>query len=245
MADPVVPPVVTPPPAAPEVKPPAAPEVKPPAAPEVKPPAEAVKIEEKKVEEPKKAEERKSLLGKKGEEKKPEPTAEEKAAAEKLAAETKAKEEADTKIDIKLPEGFTAPKETIAAFTKLAEESGLKGPAAQKVIDMYVAHEQERAKAEEVASNELQDKWEAEIQKWPDADEKLGLAKRAIEKLGSPEAQAWFNDTIFGSNPHIVAMMAAAGALMKEDPLVEGNSQPAQKDWYEGRFPNSKPVVKK
>ncbi len=157
-------------------------------------------------------------------------TLEQKLADQKAKPDDKKPAEGEKKPDakpddiaIKLPEGVKVDEKQLGAFKDVSKELGLKSEGAQKLFDMYSKVEAEKAKAAQAADDEQQDKWEAEILKWPDAEEKLALAKTAISKLANDNAKAFFQVPFVGSNPDIVQFLAAVGKLMREAPLHESN----------------------
>lgn len=141
---------------------------------------------------------------------------------EKAAPEAKPADGADEPLEFKLPEGIPADDEMLAGFKDVAKEAGLKGPQAQKVVDLYVRamrKEAESAKAEH----------EARIQTWADSlktDAELGgkaytqnvaHAQRGLAKFATPELRTLLNETGLGNHPELVRVFARVGKAMAED----------------------------
>ena len=185
------------------------------------PKSEAPKTEAPKADAPKSDApvERKSLLDKAGDKKSDEKKVDDKKPEEKKADQKLAENE----IAIKLPEGFTAPEKVLADFKTLAKENGLKSEGAQKLVDLYVSRETERLASEKAAVEKQQDTWEAEVTKWPDAEEKLGLALKAVDGLGNENVKAFFKDSYVGSNPDIIQFLASVGKILSEPKFIESN----------------------
>jgi hypothetical protein len=187
------------------------------------------------------AEPRKSLLEKAAGDAKPAEKKADEKAAEAKPDEKKPDEKAGD-IEIKLPEGTTAPEKLLGEFKALGKTLGLKSDGAQKLIDLFATAEKEKQAAQQTADDKQQDVWEEEILKWPDAEEKLGLAKRAIMKLGDADAQAFFQVPFIGSNPSVVKFLASVGKLLGEAPFHETTGSAQKTFTPKDLFPKSNHV---
>lgn len=134
-----------------------------------------------------------------------------------------------TPIDIKVPEGFATDEVALGDFKAFAKEAGLTGESAQKVFDFYVKTENARAEAEKAQQRQ----WESEIKADPQHKTMIATAKRALVKLGDPDARALIEGSLLGSNPSIIRLLAKAGELLREDKVIEGDPPPAKTSFYD------------
>lgn len=141
-----------------------------------------------------------------------------------------------------LPEGVAELDQTmVAKFTPIAKELGLSQEKAQSLVNLYgEAMVQAEAAAKEAHSKQIAD-WRQEVQAWPNADETIGNAKRAVDRYASPEVKALLEGSWLGDNPQIISFLAKIGADLREDAFVgrSASSQPASQD-ARSLFPNSK-----
>lgn len=140
------------------------------------------------------------------------------------------KEVIPEKYDFKLPEGsFLKPTqvEKIAAYAK---EQGFSQEKAQALL------ERENGAISSYVSDETQ-AFESRKAAWVDeikADAEIGgdktnesveIAKRAIDKFGTPRLKEELNRTGFGNYPELVRVFSRIGRLIGEDKLVLGGVQ--------------------
>lgn len=140
-------------------------------------------------------------------------------------------------IEITLPKDAKVDTKVLTEFKVLAKDAGLKSDGAQKLYDFYTKAEAAKAAQVQAADDKQQDEWEAEILKWPDAEEQLGLAKKAILGLADENAQAFLQVPFIGSNPSMVKFLAKVGKMMSEAPLHEGSGTPARAWTLDDVFP--------
>lgn len=129
---------------------------------------------------------------------------------------------APEKYEFKAPEGVELDTGLIEKVTPVFRDLGLSQEAAQKLVDFQAAQQAEAAKA----FNDQLGKWQAEVKALPEADKVLGDAKLALNKLADPATQALLAGSWMGSHPGIIKLLAAAGKLLREDPLHEGRAAP-------------------
>lgn len=90
--------------------------------------------------------------------------------------EVKPPEPVEVKYEFKLPEGFTAPKEQIDAYTAVLKETGVTPEVGQRLLDMHLAEQQRMADAApqqwQQAFKATRDGWVQEVM----ADPQLGGA---------------------------------------------------------------------
>lgn len=111
----------------------------------------------------------------------------------------------EVKYEFKLPEGFTAPKEQIDAYTAVLKETGVTPEVGQRLLDMHLAEQQRQADA-------APQQWQAAFKATRD-----GWVRNTM------------SDDQLGGSGHQTAMTAAARG---RDYLTQGWT-PAQKADFE------------
>lgn len=150
----------------------------------------------------------------------------------------------ETYADFKLPDGVTLDKAAMETFLPVAKELGLTQDAAQKLVDIQTKMVGEANARQTAEWKTLQDGWvnSAKTDKefgGKDFDANIGLAKKALEKFGTPELSAALDATGFGNHPELIRMLVRAGKGMSEAEIHAGNAvQPAQKSLAERLFPS-------
>jgi hypothetical protein len=137
---------------------------------------------------------------------------------------------APDKYEFSAPEGVTYDDTVIAQFSEVAKELNLPQDAAQKVLDKVAPVIRARqAEAIEAARTEWAEA--AKVDKefgGEKLDENLGLAKKALDKFGSPELRTLLNESGLGNHPEVIRLMVRAGKAISEDSFVAGGSTPGQ-----------------
>jgi len=150
----------------------------------------------------------------------------------KPATETKKEETkpAEVKYDLKLPEKSpldAAHVEKIAAFAK---ERGFSQEQAQAVLERESAIVAEQAERQKAAVAEKVNSWLPMAK----TDKEIGgeafaqnaeIAKRVVERFGTPEFKQALNETGLGNHPELVRVFVRIGKQMTEDQLVLPGSQ--------------------
>lgn len=148
-------------------------------------------------------------------------------------------------VDFKLPEGMTADKATMDAFTPVAKELNLTQDQAQKLVDLQANAIANQQNANLAHFNKIRDDWKNEtIQALgPNHKEELAAAARFVDRFGTPELRKLLNDTGLGNNKDFVQAFIKAGKAISEDKFVEGKRDgggPAQKSAAQIIYPNMK-----
>lgn len=124
-----------------------------------------------------------------------------------------------------LPDGVEADEALLTPFKALVKEHGIKGEAAQKLVDLWV----ERQAAAEAST---QESWKSQVQEWAEAakkDPEIGGAKfqeaqaqaRAVLKEYAPEGLIdYLNETGLGNYPPLVKLFARIGKANAEDSVA-------------------------
>ena len=123
----------------------------------------------------------------------------------------------------KLPEDLQGEK--LEFYQKTAHEAGLTQEQAKKVVDKYIEMERSmQSKAEEAAALQAKNYVNELKQEFGDAfDNRVQVAKRAVDAFGGQELKDLLNETGLGNNPKIVKMFAKIGQNLLEDQVIEGD----------------------
>lgn len=147
-------------------------------------------------------------------------------AAEPAKAEP-AKPAAPEKYEFKAPDGQAFDPEVLKAYEGVARELGLSQEGAQKVLDTVAPKLQEQQQA---AIEQTKAQWaeQSKADKEFGGDkmpEHLAVAKKALDKFGSPELRQLLNDSGLGNHPEIIRAFYRAGKAISEDGFVSGNAR--------------------
>lgn len=133
---------------------------------------------------------------------------------------------APEKYEFKAPEGQEFDATLIAEFSDVARELDLPQDAAQKLLDKMAPVMQAR---QVEAIEAIKKQWvdNATVDKEFGGDkltENLAVAKKALDKFGTPELRTLLNETGLGNNPEIIRAFYRAGKAISEDSFVGGGS---------------------
>lgn len=146
-------------------------------------------------------------------------------------------DEPATEIEFKLPDGVEADAELFGKFKPLAKDLGLKSEGAQKLVDLFV--EGQKRWAEQAV-----DQWTQQDKAWTDtlrtdkelggadAQAKLNVARKAIQRFGGDELRKALDDLGIGNHPALVRFAYRVGQQISEDSIAgargTGGVQPKQ-----------------
>jgi hypothetical protein len=128
------------------------------------------------------------------------------------------------------PEGKAYDPNILTAFEASAKEANLTQEAAQKLLDTMSPKIAERQQEQVLAINkEWLETSKADKEYGGDAlDVNLGIAKKALDKFGTPELAKLLGTTGLGNHPEIIRAFYRAGKAISEDTFV-GGAAPAGK----------------
>lgn len=150
---------------------------------------------------------------------------------------------APEKYEFKAPEGSQLDETVVAEFSTVAKELGLSQDAAQKVIDKLaptIAKQNAQALTQAI---------ESATTAWAEAtradkeiggekfEENLAVAKKALDRFGSPELRKLLGKfdpkdnpggTGLGNNPEVIRFFMKAGKAISEDKFVPGGTAPSK-----------------
>ena len=147
--------------------------------------------------------------------------------AEPTAAESKP-QGAPEKYEFSAPEGTAYNENVVTAFSEAARELDLNQESAQKILEKIAPalHDRQMQQIEETQNGWAQaSKSDAEFG-GDKLNENLAVAKKAIDKFGTPELSQLLNDSKLGNHPEIIRLMVRVGKLISEDTFV-GSTQGA------------------
>lgn len=135
-------------------------------------------------------------------------------------------------IDVELPEGMELNQEAMGDLGTLAGELGLDKETATKFVPIGV-------KLIESAMNKQQEQYQQTRSEWAEqvavdkeiggADEaarkeKLAIASKGLDAIGTPELRTLLDATGLGDNPEVIRAFYKAGLAASEDSIETGGS---------------------
>jgi hypothetical protein len=154
------------------------------------------------------------------------------------------------KYEFKAPEGMTIDEKALGEFTPVFKEIGLSQENAQKLVNAYAPYMKQMA---EQASKEAVESYKTTVEGWKqetqkelgaDAQQKMALAAKAINKLGTPALKEFLNETGFGNHKELVSFFVKVGSMLKEDSVVDGKSGTSSPSTDEDRAKKLYPTMK-
>lgn len=141
--------------------------------------------------------------------------------------------------EFKMPDGVELDKAAADEFTAIAKELKLDQANAQKVADIgaKMAQRQMEAHAQLVESWVEQVKADKELG-GDRLNENLGIARKAIDSLGTPELKELLNSTGLGNHPAVVKFALQVGKAISEDRFVAGSPKGPETDIAKKLFPS-------
>jgi hypothetical protein len=156
------------------------------------------------------------------------------------AAESDAAPAAVEYEPFQLPEGMTADEEILGEFKTLAKEKGLSQEDAQK----FVAIQAKVAEKQQAAVQAMKAQWveasKTDKEFGGDAlEENLGVAKRALDTLATPQLRQLLNESGLGNHPEVIRHFVRVGKAISEDGrVVTGGKATTPSSQEKRMFPN-------
>ena len=131
--------------------------------------------------------------------------------------------------DFKTPEGVKLAEGQMDAFKAAAKKAGLSQEAAQASLDMHFD-------LSKTATDNATTEWNKTVNGWLDqakADKEIGgaefdnnlkLAHKALEKFGTDELYALFNDYGIGNHPELIRFVSRIGKAISDDTVHSGGN---------------------
>lgn len=132
---------------------------------------------------------------------------------------------AEVEYVFEMPEGIELDEARAADFKGIAKELNLSQEAAQKLVNLGIAREQE-----------ILDRHTNMVKGWAEAveadtelstSENKATARKVIDTFGTPELKQYLNTTGLGNHPELVRLALKVGKAMSEDAFVAGKSSGA------------------
>lgn len=129
---------------------------------------------------------------------------------------------------------------TLEKFKATAKELNLSQEAAQKLVTLQA---QEQAAQAQAVLTDWSTKAKADPEFGGDKfEENVGVAKKALERFGSPEFNEWLRTTGLGNHPELIRTFFRAGKAISEDGFVPGRGgQQGDGSIAQRMFPNMNP----
>jgi hypothetical protein len=129
--------------------------------------------------------------------------------------------------EFKFPEGVEPDKEMLAQFEPIAKELGLTQEAAQRLVDLSAQQLAKVTEAQRQAFEQQTVQWVDQVKADKEIggdqlQERLGVAKKALEAFGSPELTQYLNATGLGNHPELIRAFYRAGKAISEDSVITG-----------------------
>jgi len=129
----------------------------------------------------------------------------------------------------KLPEGVVADQAALDAFVPVAKELNLTQEQAQKLVDLQAAQVARAAADQSKAWADMNDKWVSDAKADKEIggekfDENVGVGRKAIEALGTPELRDALAATGAGNHPEFIRFCVRVGKAISEDKIVAAKS---------------------
>lgn len=146
---------------------------------------------------------------------------------------------------MKFPDGFKIDAPAVDKFLGVAKKAGLKSESAQAVADLYVEMQNSAAAAQDATIVQ----WAEEAKSDPEIgganfDKSLVAAKKALDKLATPELRKFLSESGMGNHKEVIRMLARVGNGVSEDRLVDGGEkgrppETSRIEQLKAAFPNS------
>jgi len=167
------------------------------------------------------------------------PPAADPAPVEPAAADKPAADVVPEKYDLQIPEGVNMDAAGVEAFAEFARDAGLtqdKAGALLAKMAPVMAQRQQQAVEAMHAEWAGQSKSDAEFG-GDKLNENLAVAKRAMDKFGTPELTKLLNESGMGNHPEIIRAFYRAGKAISEDRFVGGGRATAPVDPSKRMYP--------
>lgn len=154
-------------------------------------------------------------------------------ASDQQKGESSDKVQAESKpYEVKAPEGVDFDADVLKAYSEFANELKLPQEAAQKMLEKIAPKMKERA---EQQVQEVHKQWvdASKSDKEFGGDklsENLSVAKKALDKFGTPALRALLDESGLGNHPEIVRAFYRAGKAISEDSFVAPSKQGVKAD---------------
>lgn len=167
------------------------------------------------------------------------PPADAPAPVEPAAADKPAADVIPEKYDLQIPEGVNMDAAGVEAFAEFARDAGLtQDKAGALLAKMAPVMAQRQQQAIEAMHAEWAGQSKSDTEFGGDKlNENLAVAKRAMDKFGTPELTKLLNESGMGNHPEIIRAFYRAGKAISEDRFVGGGRATAPVDPSKRMYP--------
>jgi len=161
------------------------------------------------------------------------------APAEPAAADKPAADVVPEKYDLQIPDGVNMDSAGVDAFAEFARDAGLTQDKASALLSkMAPVMAQRQQQAIEAMHAEWAGQSKSDSEFGGDKlHENLAVAKRAMDKFGTPELTKLLNESGMGNHPEIIRAFYRAGKAISEDRFVSGGQATAPADPSKRMYP--------
>lgn len=140
--------------------------------------------------------------------------------------------------ELSAPEGMTLDADAVTEFTAIAQELKIAPEKAQALADIAVKMQQRQVEQHA----QTQEAWVGEIKADKDFggdnfEANIAIARKAIERFGSPELKAYLDQTGLGNFPPLIRAMHQIGLAISDDGFVTGQKGTGAPDRAKIMFP--------
>lgn len=137
-------------------------------------------------------------------------------------------EETAPEYEFSFAEGVEVDPDTLGNLKELAKELGLTQEQAQKIADLGAAQSQKWVALQEQAITEASTQWVEQVKSDKEIggdklSENLGIAKRALDRFGTPELSKLLDESRLGNHPELIRTMYRIGKAISDDAVVPGS----------------------
>ena len=127
--------------------------------------------------------------------------------------------------DFAVPKGLPVDREGMAAFKQVAADLGLSQEQAQSLVDLQAGRVQAAAAEQSAAWEKQQGDWQAAVRAdreigGTEMTARVGVAKRAIARFGSPALRKVLTETGLGNHPELVRFAYRVGRAIADDGVI-------------------------
>ncbi len=129
------------------------------------------------------------------------------------------------KYEFKAPEGAKVDDALAERVSVAAKSMKLTAEQAQAMYDGVNAETKAFAESRQAEWQTLRESWAGAVKADPEIggaefDKNVGLARKVVNKFGSPNLIKTLDETGFGDHPELIRLLSKIGKTMKEDDFV-------------------------
>ena len=131
----------------------------------------------------------------------------------------------DDYADFAVPKDLPVDREGMATFKQVAADLGLSQEQAQSLVDLQAGRLQAAAAEQSAAWEKQQADWQAAVRAdreigGSELAARVGVAKRAIARFGSPALRKVLTETGLGNHPELVRFAYRVGRAIADDGVI-------------------------